>query len=366
VFATLFAVSSASAEEYRESDLKWYLGIEALYDSNVNLSDTSPESDGKVTAYGGLSYKKDNGVTAIELGLKARNNTYFETSDLSNNEIQMFANAHKATYNGGLDAIVRYEDITDPLSQDLLLTGNIRRIIGSGQGDWNAEWQKTTLQLKAGLDRTVYPQDAFGLLDNNTISAGFSLGRTLSPKMILSFIYGHKIGDYDDESRIDFNADSFGLGVRYGDEEKLALQADISLSHITPEAGDARDTATGSIKVTWEIEREVTRLMVGFSRDVLPASVGSYSLNGMTTVAFMHAFNESVSSELATSYEVGDYSTPASVTASRFSIWGGASMSFGAHMLSYLRVKWMSRQGDGGTGLDYQDTAVTLGLTYDF
>ena len=366
--AVVFIVTPAPATETksRDKNLDWYIAIEAVSDSNVNLSDISPESDGRVTTYGGLTYIRDNDVNSIELGLKARNNTYFKTGDLDSNEIQAYANARKATYNGKLDAIARFADLTDSVSQDLLLTGQIRRTLGSGLVDWEAEWQKTNLRLNGSLERTVYPQDIYGPVDNNVFSEGVSLGRQLSPKMTLSFVYGHKNGDYDDASRIDFNADSFGLGVRYGEEEKLALEANVSFTRVSPETGEAQDTATGSLKATWDIESEKTRLMVGYARDILPASTGSYSVNGMTSVSFTHSFNQDLSGELAASYEVGDYQNLTATTVTRFSLWGGVSMAFGARTLTYLKVKWMSREGDGGSGLDYDDTAIILGLTYGF
>jgi len=360
---TVFALDS---RETRDGNLDWYIALELVSDSNVNLSDINPVSDGRITPYGGLSYNRDNGVTALELGVKARNNTYFENEELNSNEVQIYANAHRATYNGALDAIVRYADLTDAVSQDLLLTGQIRRISGAGLADWEAEWQKTNLRLDGSLERTLYPQDIYGPLDNNVLAAGFALGRELSPKVVLSFVYGHKNGDYDDTSRIDFNADSFGLGVRYGEEEKLALEANVSFTRVSPDTGEAEDTATGSLKATWDIERERTRLMLGYARDILPASTGSYSINGMTTVSFTHAFNESLSGELAGSYEVGDYQNGTATTVTRIGFWGGLSMAFGSRTLTYLKVKWVSRDGDGGSGLNYDDTTIVLGVKYGF
>jgi hypothetical protein len=366
IVATAGSASAANSRESMEGNIDWYVALEVASDSNVNLSDVNPVSDGRITPYGGISYSKDNGVTDIELGLKVSNNTYFENDQLDSSAVQIYANARKATYNGALDAMARYSDLTDAVSQDLLLTGQIRRLTGAGLVDWEAEWQRTDLKLDASFERTIYTQDIFSPIDNNVLHAGFALGRELSPKTNLYFAYSHKNGNYDDPSRIDFDADSFGVTVRYGEEEKLALEANLSFTTVTPEIGEAQDTATGSLKATWDIERERTRLMVGYARDILPASTGSYSINGLTTVSFTHAFNESLSGELAGSYEVGDYQNVTATTVTRLGFWGGLSMAFGSRTLTYLKVKWMSRDGDGGSGLNYDDTTLVLGVKYGF
>ena len=79
-----------------------------------------------------------------------------------------------------------------------------------------------------------------------------------------------------------------------------------------------------------------------------------------------HRYNTSVASELGLVYERGEYWNAGDIEVKRLSVYGGATITLGRDTTAYARIGWGSRKSDGGTGLEYDSTTVSVGVTYGF
>jgi hypothetical protein len=364
---TLGMMHQAVGIEERARDLDWYIALEGVTDSNVNLSDVSPEDDVRITAFGELSYKKATPTREFKAGVKLASHTYMDHEDLSNVEMHAFFNGSVEMSGGTLDGFVRFSDITDAVSEDLLITKYVRRLATEASVGSVNTWEKTRLSLRAAFLGADYKGAAYDGFDNTVLSVSAGIGAELSEMTTLSLVYGFKSGNYELDSRPDFTVNSFGLSARHNRFDAAAYEATLSWSRVSPDGGEAEDTLTGALQATWNVSPEKTMLMVALARDIIPSSVGPYSTNAKASLSLRHNFNPGVNGEIGFTYETGDYDDGMTETeVKRFGATGGMGVSLGRRTLAYLKAKWLSRAAEGGSTLEYSSTCVALGVKYGF
>ncbi|MBN1808849.1 MAG: hypothetical protein JW909_07245 [Planctomycetes bacterium] len=358
---------AVAGEEERRRDIDVTIGLEAFSDSNINMSEIAAQDDTRLTVYAEAAVERTTYAgDKIELGGKVRNNSYLDLDMYDGAELQAFARAVKNTSNGELGAEGHFSSVSDPLSEDLLLTDRVRRRVADAIVNWDAKWYKTQLAIDGRFDRIDYDDPLLAHGDNSVIELGTSVKKDVSPRTSLSLAYSHRAVDYDEDIRIDYSTDSLGAGVCYGEGRKLAFEADLRYTRVTPDAGDAEGTVTGSLRTTWDVREEKSRLMFLLAKDLLPATVGVYSSNSKVSLVWEHRYNRDVTSELGLGYEKGEYVNGGDIDVTRFAVYGGVSVTLGRNTVAYAKINHTSRDATGGAGLEYDSTSVSVGITYGF